>query len=165
MTTEPMTEPLSPTITFTEVPMTAELIDAAMPLLEAHYKEIAHYLDIPLAIDKAMYLQSAALGMVRTFLFMDDGVLQGYAVFFCKLNMHYATSLQAVQDVLYISPKHRGQLLGTRFIAWCDEQLRKSGVQVVMHHMKLAHDFGPTMERLGYEKVEVLWSKRLDRRD
>jgi GNAT superfamily N-acetyltransferase len=157
------TELLSERVTFTEQPLTAELIDAALPLLEAHYREIAHYPDIPLVIDRAMYLQAAAQGMVRVFLFFDGPDLQGYAVFFVKTNMHYATSRQATQDILYLAPKYRGQLLGARFIDWCDAQLRKAGVQVVYQHVKTAHDFGPTLDRLGYERVEAIWARRLDR--
>ena len=86
------TELLSDRVTFTEQPLTAMLIDAARPLLEAHYREIAHYPDIPLVIDTAMYLQAAAQGMVHVYLFFDGPDLQGYAVFFVKHNLHYSTS-------------------------------------------------------------------------
>lgn len=157
------TELLSDRITFAEVPMTEALLDAAMPLVEAHYREIAHYADIPLSVDTKLYAQAGAQGMCRVFLFLEEAAMQGYAVFFVKLNMHYATSLQAVQDVLYLAPKWRGQMLGARFIDWCDEQLRKAGVQVVYQHVKDAHDFGATLERLGYERVETIWARRLDR--
>jgi lysylphosphatidylglycerol synthetase-like protein (DUF2156 family) len=57
----------------------------------------------------------------------------------------------------------RGHALGAAFIDWCDQQLRAEGVQVVSHHVKLAHDFGPTLARLGYEHVEAMWQRRLDR--
>ena len=35
-------------------------------------------------------------------------------------------------------------------------------LQVVSQHVKLAHDFGPLLKRLGYEHVEHVWQRRLD---
>jgi hypothetical protein len=158
-----LTERVTPVIDFSEERLTPELLDAAMPLLEAHYREIAHYQDIPLSIDREVYLAAAASGQVRVFLCREDGALQGYAVFFVRANPHYSTSRQAVQDVLWLHPSLRHQMLGARFIAFCDEQLRRSGVQCVYHHVKLAHDFGSTLRRLDYEPVETIWVRRLDK--
>jgi len=156
------TEKLTSHVTFQEVPLTEALIDSALPLLEAHYREIAHYQDIPLQIDRAVYLQAAAQGSVKVFLFLHEEVLQGYAVFFVRPNIHYAGSLQAVQDILYIAPRFRHQMYGAAFIRWCDLQLKEAGCQVVYHHMKDAHTYASTMKRLGYEQVETIWSRRLD---
>lgn len=148
---------------FVEEPVTEALIDEAMPLLEAHWREIAHYLDIPLQVDRAAYVQMAHGGHLRAYMFRDDGALRGYAVYMVRQNIHYMGSKQAVQDILYLAPDLRGQALGAAFINWCDEQLAAEGVQVVHHHVKLAHDFGPTLAQLGYEAVETIWSRRLDR--
>jgi hypothetical protein len=52
--------------------------------------------------------------------------------------------------------------MGGRFIKWCDEQLRAEGVAVVYHHIKAAHNFGPMLERFGYELVDLIYSRRLN---
>ena len=78
-----------------------------------------------------------------------------------KNNLHYKQSLQAQQDLLFIDSEYRGR--GMIFIKWCDDQLRTLGVQVVRHHIKLAHNWGKGLERLGYEAEDVIYSKRLDR--
>src|SRR5699024_275904 len=80
-----------------------------LPLLEAHYHEVAHYQDIPLCPDRERYEAVEANGMLRLYTARDDaGALVGYAVFFVQTNAHYATSLQAVQDVLFVHPDYRG---------------------------------------------------------
>lgn len=133
------------------------------PLLKAHYDEIAHYPDIALDVDWATYRELEKNGALLIFTLRDGGLLRGYAVFVVKFNLHYRTSRQAVQDVLYLDPDLRKQMLGARFIQWCDEQLTAEGVQVVYQHVKHAHDFGRTLQRLGYESIETVWGKRLDR--
>jgi GNAT superfamily N-acetyltransferase len=143
--------------------LTEAILDEAMPLLEMHYKEIAHYLDIPLVPDRAQYLKMEELGSLRLFTIRDDaGTFHGYAVYFVRHNIHYSTSKQAVQDILFLNPEHRKGRVGYRFIAWCDEQLKLEGVQVVYHHVKTAHNFGPMLERMGYQAIDIIYGRRLD---
>jgi len=134
-----------------------------LPLLEAHYHEVAHYQDIPLCPDRERYEAVEANGMLRLYTARDDaGALVGYAVFFVQTNAHYATSLQAVQDVLFVHPDYRGHRDGARLVAWCDEQLRSEGVQVVYQHVKDTLDWSPLLAALGYERIESIWGRRLD---
>ena len=133
-----------------------------LPLLEEHWREVAHYQDIELDPDLEVYAAAEAAGMLRVFTARTlEGKMIGYAVFFCRTNPHYRNSLQANQDVLFISKEHRG--MGGRFILWCDEQLRSEGVQVVYHHVKAAHNFGKLLERFGYTLVDLIYSRRLDK--
>lgn len=148
-------------------PLSKDLFDETLPLLMAHYEEIAHFKDIPLKPDQATYAAVASVGALRVYTVRESvwKTLIGYAVFFLRQNIHYATSLQAVQDILYLAPSARGKLVGFRFIKWCDEELRKEGVQVVMHHVKAREDldFGPMLERIGYELVDRIFARRLDK--
>lgn len=190
-------------VVFAREPLTAELWAEAMPLLVAHKQEIAHYHDIPLEPDVALYAGNEAAGILRcytartwatwkgrpcrvlsvsfdcaTIVLADEdsyaaaaGVpadevtlswLVGYALFFVRSNPHYKSSVQAVQDVIYLAPGVRGGT-GYKFIAWCDAQLAAEGVQAVYQHVKAAHDFGRLLERQGYELVDFIYAKRLDR--
>lgn len=137
-----------------------DTIDEAMPLVTAHYDEIAHFKDIPLDPDHVMYAALEDAGVLRVFTARtDEDQLIGYAVFFVRPNIHYKTSLQAAQDVIFIHPNHRGT--GGKFILWCDEELRKEGVQAVYHHVKAAHNFGPMLERFGYQLIDLIYGRRL----
>jgi len=132
------------------------------PLLEIHYKEISHYPDIALDPDWDQYAAVEEAGALRTFTIRtEEKELVGYAIYFVRKNIHYKSSLQAVQDIIFLHPKYRGR--GAKFIKWCDEQLKAEGVQVVYHHVKEKHNFGPLLERQGYELIDLIYGKRLDK--
>ena len=132
-------------------------------LLQDHWREVGHYQDIPLCPDWTHYENAHRAGILYIFTARDSATwnLVGYAVFFVRPNPHYKTSWQAAQDILFIHPDYRGQ--GGRFIAWCDAQLAAELVQAVYHHVKVAHNFGPLLERMGYELVDLVYARRLDR--
>lgn len=133
-----------------------------MPLLQEHWKEIAHYPDIPLEPDYAVYKNMEDLDCIRLYCARIDGKLVGYSVFFLRYNPHYKSSLQASQDIIYVDPAYRGGV-GRHLIKECDERLKKEGVQVVYQHVKAKHNFGSMLERMGYELQDLIYSKRLDK--
>lgn len=136
--------------------------DESMPLVKAHYQEIAHYQDIELKPDRDRYMAIEDAGGVRLFTVREEGRLIGYCLFLVSRHPHYMGSLQAMQDVLYLDPSLRGRLIGYRFINWCDEKLKADGVQVVMQHTKDTHNFGPMLERMGYEIMYHVFARRLN---
>jgi GNAT superfamily N-acetyltransferase len=159
-----MTVYLSETISF-QRERAQDCFDEARPLLQAHWAEIAHYTDIAFDPDWAAYITAEDAGFLRTYSIRERGALKGYAVFFVRTNVHYKSCLHAQCDIIYLDPALRGGLLGGRFLLWCDEQLKKEGVQMVSHHIKVAHDWGPLIKRFGYEHVDSVWYRRLDRED
>jgi GNAT superfamily N-acetyltransferase len=138
-----------------------EVIDDALPLLRRHWAEVAHYQDIPLAIDCSGAEQA---GMLRIYTARLGEKLVGYVAFILCKNSHYVTSgKQAKQDVLYVAPEHRGVMTGVRLIRFSEEELRAEGVQVVYHHVKLEHPtLAVLLTRVGYEPIETIFGKRLD---
>lgn len=140
-----------------------DLWEELFPLLDAHWREIAHFPDIPLDVNIARYEQAEDAGVLRTFAARRDGELVGYAIYSVAFNSHYSGSLQAVQDVLFIHPDHRRSGAGLKLLREADQQMAADGVQAVYQHEKLAHPFSPLMERLGYECIERIWVKRLDK--
>lgn len=139
---------------------TKEFLAEIFPLLQKHYDEVAHFKDIPLDPDFDRYVKFEEIGIIRLFTARHFGRVIGYACYFVNSNPHYKTSIQANQDVIFIDPAYRG--FGKEFIDWCDEQLRLEGIQVVYQHVKAKHNFGPLLERLGYELVDHIYARRLD---
>ena len=137
----------------------SDVLGEIKPLLEEHWKEIAHYQDIPLDPHWPGYYAAEDAGKLRIFTVREDGKLVGYAVFFVG-NLHYKSTKIATQDILFVLPEHRG-LTGARLIRYCDEYLQAEGAQAVFHHVKRAHNFGPLLERMGYEAIDVVYGKRL----
>lgn len=132
------------------------------PLLVKHWVEIASDADITLAPDIALYEALSDAGMLRVYTARVDAQLVGYAAYVVRPHIHYRDSLQAQQDVLFVLPEHRRGLLGVKLIRYADEQLTALGVQKVYQHVKVAHDFGPVLERLGYTLIERIYARRLD---
>lgn len=137
------------------------LFSEAKELLKKHYLEIAHYQDIPLDIDEESYQKIEESGALICFTARDPSGIIGYSIYFLKRNIRYQSSIQAVQDVIFVDPEKRG--FGMKFIGWCDDELRELGVQAVYHHVKAKHDFGPGLKRMGYELIDIVYGKRLDR--
>ena len=143
-----------------------DAFDDALPLLERHRQEIAHFAHIPLDVDIRMYVACETNDRLRVYTARDGDTLVGYACYFVGPNPHYQGSKQAKQDVLYLAPEYRKGSTGIRLVEFADAQLAVEGVQAVYHHVKNAHPaLGVILERMGYEAVERVYVKRLDRKD
>jgi len=149
-------------MTFSLEPVDQKFVDEARPLLVKHWVEIAHYKDIALDPDYEMYFKLQQVGILKCYTNRDiDGKLIGYAIYIVKPALHYKQCLTAMEDIIYIDPERRG--FGRIFINWCDEQLKLLGVNLVVHHIKFSHDWSSMLLRMGYEKTDMMLSKRIDR--
>lgn len=145
---------------FSEEIITEELLEEVKPLLYKHWEEISHYKDIPLDPDYTAYLFLQKTGAIKSYSVREnDGKLIGYAVYFLRHHVHYKKTLYAIQDIVFIDPERRGS--GLFLIKFCDEELKKIGVNIVMHHIKIKHDWSKALERLGYERQDIILTKRL----
>ena len=146
----------------------AESVEAVLeeikPLLVKHWEEVSFYKDIALDPDWDGYLRIEESGALRVYTARDDeNVLVGYAVFFIKHNLHYKTSLQALQDIIFIDPEKRGTF-GTKFIFWCEAQLRSEGVEIVYQHIKVSTPHTIELfKKLAYEPIDLILGKRINK--
>lgn len=132
-------------------------------LFEAHWKELATYPDIPLWIDDTQYEFLERRGHLMIVTLRVEDRLCGYAVFMIGANPHYATSLQAKEDVIYITPTARRLGLGRNLLRQTEVLLRQAGVQVVAHAVKRTHPaLGELLQAEGYQPIEMVYVKRLD---
>ena len=142
--------------------------DEAEPLLALHYREIAHYQDIPLDVNEEAYRTLETLDMLRVFTVRlaadaETFPLIGYAVFVVNRNPHYKGSLQAVQDIIYVDPEFRKGRVGLNLLRFCEDELRAEGVQVILHHVKEKHPtLGFVLAKMGYEHIDSIYARRLD---
>lgn len=145
--------------------LTEALWSEVMPLLTAHYHEIAHYPDIELNPWKERYFTLQDNGALRLLVARDEGGLIGYLAVLVTPHLHYADSLTASQDVLFVRNDHRGLLLGRDLIRAAEEMLRAEGVQVFSQHCKVRPDIdvGRLFRAMGYEPMDMIYVKRLDR--
>lgn len=135
-----------------------------LPLLQEHFAEISHYPDIPLDPEIDAYNEIEEKGALRCYTARLDGALIGYAVFFLRNNLHYRSSYQAVQDVLFVRKEHRQGRVGLGLIRHTERELKSEGVQVCYQHIKVhtPHTI-ELFKKLGYEPIDLIMGKRLDR--
>ena len=135
-----------------------------MPLLHEHKEEIANHADIALAPDVARYNEVEDIGKLRCYTARMAGVLVGYAIFFLDYNLHYSGSLQANQDVLFVSKTHRHGRVGIGLIWFTERELKAEGCQLVYHHLKTKRpEIIALFHKLDYVDADLIVSKRLDK--
>jgi GNAT superfamily N-acetyltransferase len=156
---------LQTAVAFAVEPYSPELLEDIRPLLDEHWREVAHYPDIPLAPRWEVYAETAARGALRIYTARVDGVLVGYSVHVVAPALHYGTTLTATEDLVFVAPPYRRSRLGWGLITFADEQLRDEGVQVAYRHVKQKPelDFSPLLERMGYEQIDRIMGRRLDK--
>ena len=139
-----------------------QLVSDMMPLWKSHYAETHDEMYGPLNPDLGFY--EKAQGIMRIFTVRDDaGSLHGYQVFFVMNDPHSMGIVQAVQDILYLCKDSRKGLAGYKFIKWCSEQLEAEGVDLIQQRISARHDFGPVLQRMGFELEDLTYTKRLVR--
>jgi len=137
-------------------------------LRHEHWEEVGHYKDIPIDMQWDKYFTLQEMGKLRCFTIrgpvneeFKTQELFGYAFYIVDYHLHYKNTKVGGQDILYIRKPHRG--IGQSFIDYCDKELAKEGVTTVTQHIKPWFDWSPMAERLGYEKAETIWTRRLDK--
>jgi hypothetical protein len=46
-------------------------------------------------------------------------------------------------------------------VAWCDEELKSMGAEVVYQHVKAKNNYGKMLEAQGYELVDLVFAREL----
>ena len=128
-------------------------------LLQMHYDEVAMHKDrIKLDPDWGRYEAMEINRALAIFTARDHGKLVGYAVFVIAWHLHYKDTLLASNDVLFLHPDYRStSSAGLRLIQYADQRLAGDyGVDKIVWHIKLAHDWRQILHRAGYVDEEVL---------
>jgi GNAT superfamily N-acetyltransferase len=138
----------------------SDILEQLKSLLPVHWEEIARNKNkVPLDPDYQQYLAIERVGCLHIVTARDDGTLIGYIINFVSPHLHYKAHKFANNDILYLAPKYRGRGVGIKLIKFNETSLFAMGVSVVHIHMKLAHDFGCLLERLGYTEIERMYEK------
>jgi hypothetical protein len=135
--------------------------DEVQALAVAHYGEVASS-DLPheLSLDRESYAQAEAAGAHVFVTARDGSTLVGY-LSMCLRRHPHSDTLGAWQDAIYLRPESRQGWNAHGMIAAADGWLREHGVSVVYHFAPTAHDYGPLLRSLGYNPIEIVWSRHL----
>ena len=136
--------------------------DEAAPLLDMHYQELTMHKD-SISLDP-IWERYAALeksGLLEIFTARDEGKLIGYSAFFVQSHIHYAETLVAANDVLFLHKDYRKGTSGIKLIKFSESQLKARRVNKITWHVKFSRDFRPILHRLGYVDEEIVVGKIL----
>jgi len=140
----------------------SDIFDELKPLLQCHYEEIARHKDvIKLNPDYDKYKVMDNAGYLHTVTARDGGKLIGYFVSFVMPHLHYKDCIMSVNDVLFIEKNYRKGFVAMRMFKFAERTLKERGVLKIHINMKIAHDFGILLERIGYVEIERIYEKML----
>ena len=131
-------------------------------LLPLHWREVAKHQDtIKLAPDWPFYYQQEASGKLHLLVVRAAGRMIGYHIAFVSPHPHYRHSLTASVDIYFVLPEYRKGRVGLRLFKEAEKSLKARGVQRILTSTKVDADKSLLFERLGYRRVEYVYSKLL----
>lgn len=135
-----------------------DVIIEITPMFHDHYDEIATDKEVkPLDPDFDRYLALEDQGMLRIFTARENGQLIGYFVSLVHTHLHYQQTMMALNDIMYVTPGHRGSTVGYRLMKMAMADLKNLGADVLIIHMKCDYPFRPLLKRLGFHLTEENW--------
>jgi hypothetical protein len=146
---------------YSEESFSIELYQEIRELAGPHEQESVTFDGLKPDPDQSLYAEAAYMGLLRIYCARRGGLLMGYAVFFLSPHPHYRGQVFATQNLIYLVPDERKGSTGTRFLRWCDAQLKAAGAVVVHHYSGLKKDISSVLLRSGYKMIETLWAKKL----
>ena len=139
-----------------------DIKDEVQPLLQRHWEEVAlNREEIPLAVDFDSYDALADMGVLHILVARKDGVMIGYYWAIVRTHLHYATTLFAFTDILFIEKQHRRGLVGYKLFVEMEKSLKALGVKKIFAATKTKLNLGPIFKRLGYDVHEIVHSKMI----
>lgn len=140
----------------------AAIKDEILPLLAAHWREIALDQDtVKLDPDWDAYTMLESAGIVYCITARHQGELVGYAVYLVVRNLHYKSIRVAENDLYYLDPAFRKGMAGVNLFRAAETILRSEGVDKIVNKVKIRHDVGRIFEKLGYTPIERVYMKTL----
>jgi hypothetical protein len=132
----------------------------AAPLFAAHWQEVGSFKDriaLDIDIERIVALEKAGLWHAWTARDESSGALAGYCCVLVAPHLHYRGLPFAYVDVIYLAPAYRGARTSLRMIETMESGLPP--VAKIVFHVKVEHDFGALLGRLGYVCTEKNFEK------
>lgn len=132
------------------------------PLFPLHWEELALNKDkVPLDPQYDVYIQREARGELLFVTLRELGTPVGYFIGFIAPGLHYRTCLTCTMDIFYVHPAKRGGRGGIKLFKFVEKELRRRGVDRWFVGSKCHADASWLFEILGFDRVEVYYSKWL----
>jgi len=137
--------------------------DECFELAKDHYEEIAS--DKEIVKLNPWYFgfeELERVGAMKIITAKDNSKLIGYAFFIVQRSLHYYDFIVAMADLYYVTPEYRKSGVGTELLNKSEEILKELGVHQIYMRTKVYANFGPLLEKIGYEEVEIAYKKNIN---
>lgn len=142
--------------------MFSERLSEFAPLFPIHYEELALNKDkVPLDPQYDIYLAKEAAGELLFVTLREAGEPVGYFLGFISPALHYKTCLTCIMDIFYVHPDKRGSGGGQMLFGFVEKELKRRKVDRWFVGSKCHKEASWLFEKLGFEKVEIFYSKWL----
>lgn len=139
-----------------------QMLPELMPLLPLHYAELALNQDkVPLSPQYNIYIDREREGQLLFMVMREAGEMIGYFIGFISPGLHYSTCLTCNMDIFYIHPDKRGHRYGKALFEAVEAENKRRGVQRWFVGSKCHKDASWLFQQLGFDRVEVYYSKWL----
>lgn len=139
-----------------------ERLEEFRPLFPLHWEELALNKDkVPLDPQYDVYVAREARGELLFVTLRELGTPVGYFIGFIAPGLHYRTCLTCTMDIFYVHPAKRGGRGGVKLFKFVEKELRRRGVDRWFVGSKCHADASWLFEILGFDRVEVYYSKWL----
>ncbi len=149
-----------PTLVFSTERITDALLAEVKPLAQAHLDEVGCFPGLPFNPDYDFYKLADKHGIIQVYTARLNDKLVGYSTFLVHKHPHYGASIQAMHDLLFLDPAYRSGSNGYNFLKFCDGELARLGVEVILFGVSARLDLSPLLRRLGYELVQQSFARR-----
>lgn len=132
------------------------------PLFPVHYEELALNKDkVPLDPQYDIYIAREKMGELLFVTLREAGAPVGYFIGFISPALHYKTCLTCTMDIFYVHPEKRGSGGGQMLFSFVEKELKRRKVDRFFVGSKCHKDASWLFEKLGFEQVEIYYSKWL----
>ncbi|HEY2538226.1 MAG TPA: GNAT family N-acetyltransferase [Stellaceae bacterium] len=140
-----------------------DVIEEAKPLLQRHWEEIAlDKASVPLDPDWDRYREFDKKNGLSVVTARVNGELVGYCCMILSMGLHYKTTPEAIMDIFWLAPEVRGRMGGVRLFRAVEKELQRLGIRRVNVGSKLHKDVSRLFLALGYQPIEMWFSKLLE---
>lgn len=137
----------------------SDVLTDIKPLLEHHWFEVAAHKEIyDLNPDWELYERMAKQNVLRIFTCRINNQIVGYSIYMVSRHHHYKQSIVARNDITFLIESERKGNIGYKLLKFAIENLTKEADRIIFN-VKVYKDFGNILERLGFQKFEIVYDK------
>jgi GNAT superfamily N-acetyltransferase len=135
-----------------------EALGELTDILQRNHEETGIY-DKPFNPDINRLVDLEQAKVLRFMSIRFQGRIVGYSIVFVDSEIFQKDVICATQSATFVDKEHRG--IGYAFIKFCDDILKKQGINSVWRQSSAKHDVSKVYERHGYQYIEKSFLRRL----